>query len=154
MFAREDLFHMDRRAIDYTVFVNGEMADAFLDIVYQGFPYLIGAITLGITMYGIYAMFVLMDIPRAISLAWYLSRPVNSWLDLSLVLSSIMVGTAIVYLGYTMISDLDTCLEKAKNDRLELLAKIEALEKEKDSMRTIFKQMIDTLSEDEFKQLA
>ena len=138
MFAREELFHMDRRAIDYTMFVNGEMADAFIDIVYQGGPYLIGAIALGITIYSVYVMSVLMDIPRTISWAWYLVVPSQTWLDTGLFLSSFIGMIFIGYIGFIMISDLDTCLEKAKNERLKLLAKIEALEKEKDSMRMIF----------------
>lgn len=154
MFAREDLFHMDRRAIDYTAFVNGEMADAFIDVVHQGFPYLIEGIVIAVGVYGIYAMSVFMDIPRMISWVWYLTRPVNSWLDTGLFISSVIGLGFIGYIGFLMISDLDICLEKAKNERLELQAKIEALEKEKESMKNIFKQMIATLSKDEFKKLA
>lgn len=141
MFAREELFHMDRRAIDYTAVVNGEMADAYLDVVYQSFPYMIGSMIVAVSMY---AMSILMDIPRA----WN-----QSWLDTGLFISSV-IGTIIIgYVGFLMIGDLDACLEKAKNDRLQLLAKIEALEKEKESMRMIFTKMVAAISEDEFKKL-
>ena len=125
MFAREDLFYMDRTAIDYALFVHGEIADAF----YQGSHYFVAAIAIGGS---IYAM---------------------SSIDIALFLSSILVIAALGYFGYMMISDLDTSLEKAKNEQLALLAKIETLEKEKESMKMIFKQMMRSISEDEIKKL-
>uniref|UniRef100_A0A6C0E0N9 Uncharacterized protein n=1 Tax=viral metagenome TaxID=1070528 RepID=A0A6C0E0N9_9ZZZZ len=125
MFAREDLFYMDRTAIDYALFVHEEIAEAF----YQSSPYFVAAIAIGGSMYTM------------------------SCIDVALFLSSILSIVALGYFGYMMISELDTCLEKAKNERLALLAKIETLEKEKESMKTVFKQMMGSISEDEIKKV-
>jgi hypothetical protein len=158
MFAREELFHMDRRAIDYTQVVNGEMADAFINLVYNGLPYFVGAITLGASIYGasiygIYIIYGVIEFLREISWVWYLCRPTQaftfpSFLDMVLTISSLITITFISYLAYAMIRNLDTCLERAKHKRLELLAKIEALEKENESMRMAFKQIV-AISQDD-----
>ena len=135
MFARGELFHMDRHAIDYTILVNQVIVDDAIHIIYHGLPYVIGAVTLGIALYGIYE----------IAWIWYSNQ---SLLDMTLTLSCIIATGFITYFGYSMISELDTCLEKAKNERIELLARIETLENEKKTMRDIFKKFI-AISEDD-----
>jgi len=149
---REDLFHMERQAIDYTVFVNAEMAEALIDVTYHALPFLIGAVISGVGLYGIYEIALMMDIPRAVAWIWYLSSPTQPWLETITMLSCIITMGCIAYAGYSVICDLDGCLEKAKTERAALLERIDALEKENESMRSIFRKMV-TLSEQDLKKI-
>ena len=149
--SKAELFHMDNLDIQYTGMVSVQMMDSMLNIMYCGFPYLLMSFGGVIMAYGVYAIAKFMDIPRAFTWAWYLLTFCQR-MDIISVVVSIISVILISYMAYSMISDIDSCLERAKTEQLELLARIADLENENATMKGIFKKMV-SFTQDDLKIL-
>ena len=151
--SRADLFHIDHENIQYTAYINREMLDSLVLFTYSVIPYFFATAGVGALLYCVWEVVLFMDIHRLFMWGWYmLNTDKTNLIEIVSVLTAILLLGAIVYTGCTIIHEFEHNLEKIKNERLDLLSKIEFLERNNSDMKFIFKK-INAFAQDDFKQI-
>ena len=139
------IYNFEHEDITYTAFINEEMINTLLPILYKLVPklsHVVKFVQVASTCYCLWQVYHLFKIPQILAFLWSQLTPGCQWMEIAFIVTGLLM-LCFYFVAATEISkNIDAYLKKVEMERQEMKDHIEDLEKENEEMKTTFKTMV------------